>query len=57
MQNATFVAPIFLPEALVSIECTQCESDIALHQVVRPRYDYILCPHCGEEFVPEAYIP
>jgi NAD-dependent SIR2 family protein deacetylase len=38
------------------LECPNCEEQIAAEQIVRPRFDYVLCPYCQQEFVPQVFL-
>jgi len=56
MITAFAALPALLPESPETIPCSLCEKPIEIDQIVRPRYDYILCPHCGKEFIPRMFL-
>jgi len=56
LQTTTTDSVRFRIEQPSTLNCPHCHRQIAVKQIVRPRFDYVLCPHCRQEFVPQVFL-
>lgn len=55
-QTIRYSAPALFLEMPDALDCPSCEEKIVTDKLVRPRFDYVLCPHCSEEFIPNVFL-